>query len=161
MKKKQRKKFKVDIDMGRDVIARPPEEKDVPFILSSWLKSYRDSEFASSIPADVYFNNHRSLINHILIQENNALTLLCDSEDHDHILGFIAYNSKAPIVFYVYVKHAFRNLGLGRYMLEGIKKNFGGNVKIQCTHKARGWKNFKSLGLVYNPYLIKEITDEN
>lgn len=155
------KRFKVKIDIDNDVLARPVKpEEDLLFIFNSWLKSYRHSDFANLIDAEDYYENHHKLITSIIMQATNSITILCDPEDTNHILGYIVYNTKQPIVYYTYVKHSFRGLGLGRYLLESIRKNYGKDVVVTCTHKTKNWRKLKKIGLNYNPYLLKEKTDE-
>jgi len=152
------KKFKVKIDIDKDVMVRQVNPKeDLLFIFNSWLKSYRNSDFAMHIPTNDYYTNHHHLIKTIITQPNNNITILCDPEDPNHILGYSVYNSVEPILYYIYVKHSFRNLGLGRYLLESVRKNFG-EVTLQCTHKNKNWRKVKKLELSYNPYLIKELS---
>lgn len=154
--KKIKRGFNVQVDLDRDLRPRPGKVEDANFIINSWLKSYRDSEFAVAIPNEIYYPHHENMIKHILLQDTNSVTVLCDPDDEDHIIAYAVYNTKFPAMFYLYVKHAFRNLGIGRYLFESIRKEYGHNVKMHCTHKMRSWKKFKSLGLVFNPYLIRE-----
>lgn len=151
------KRFKVKIDIDNDVLVRPVKpEEDLLFIFNSWLKSYRCSDFAMHIDNEDYYKNHHRLITSIIKQPNNSISIMCDPEDTSHILGYIIYNTKEPIVYYTYVKHGFRGLGLGRYLLEGIRKNYGKDAIVTCTHKPKNWRKIKKIGLDYNPYLIKE-----
>ena len=154
------KKFKLKLDIDKEVTARPLNpEGDLHFIYNSWLTSYKTSDFARAIMNEVYYTHHHNLITSILTQVNNSVTVLCDPEDHSSILAYIVYNTKDPIVFYTYVKFNFRGMGLGRYLLEGVRKNFD-KTEIQCTHKLNKWgKIAKPLELIYNPYLLKEYSN--
>lgn len=143
--------------MSKDVMARPVNPKeDLLFIYNSWLKSYRVSDFANHVPTDDYYKNHHKLITSIVMQPTNNITILCDPEDKDHILAYMVYNTVDPIIYYIYVKRSFRNLGLGRYLLESVRANYGSKAKVICTHKPKNFRKLKKLELVYNPYLIKE-----
>lgn len=141
--------------------ARPLNpEKDLNFILSTWLQSYRNSEFAHSIEKEVYYKQHQMIIAQVLKHPTNSVTIICDKEDEDQILGYICYSTDAPIIYFAYVKHPFRKLGLGRYMFEGVKTHIRDMTEkddpvITCTHKCRRWRRVaKKLNLTYNPYVI-------
>lgn len=156
---------------GTEVKTRPAKESDFNFIMSTWLKSYRDSDFAKSIPNDIYYNYHQALIYKILQKEDNSITVLCAPEDEDHILGYVVYNTKAPIIFFLYVKYTFRRIGLGKMLFNAVRDFYQKEVKIpetmpekpeevlhiQCTHKYKLWGVFASkYRLIYNPYIVGE-----
>jgi hypothetical protein len=160
----KKKDFKMKIDPSQLAVRAFDVDKDLNFVLSTWLKSYRNSDFAISIPNDIYFQFHQGLISQILLHPQNSLTILCSPEDPDQILGYIAYNTEQPIIYYAYIKYPFRRLGLGRYLFEGIKKHFNkqmegqGKYVIYCTHKSRKWRDIaRPLNLVYNPYITREL----
>lgn len=144
-----------------DICVRPLNpEKDLNFVLSSWLQSYRKSEFAHSIPDQIYYPRHQMIIAQILKHPSNSITILADPETPDQILGYIVYNTKEPIVFFTYIKHAFRGYGLGQYLFEGVKQHHREQLSLDefatvCTHKGKRWaKLSKRLNLVFNPYII-------
>jgi hypothetical protein len=153
-----KKRFKLALQPDKDFKTRPVDPKtDLEFIYSSWLKSYRQSEFAKNIPSTQYFPYHHNLITTIIAQPTNNTTILCDPDDESTILGYIVYNTKEPIVFYMYIKHTLRRFGLGKYLLESIRTNFGEESFIKCTHKVQAWSKVnKKHNLIFNPYLIKE-----
>lgn len=157
------------MSLNQQVKTRAAKESDANFILSTWLKSYRESDFAKSIPNEIYFSFHQTLINRILTNENTALTILCTPEDEDQILGYIVYNTKAPIIFFTYIKYTFRRLGFGNMLFSAVKADMiktlnlaeqnehGERLLIMCTHKFKMWGRIAAkYGLVYNPYIIGE-----
>jgi len=152
------KKKKLKFDPSQ-VARRQLQEADLNFIWSSWLKSYRSSDFSTSISNDVYFTFHQALINHILLNPTNSATVLVDPEHEDEILGYIVYCTTRPIIHYVYVKNSYRGRGIGMYLFQGIAKHYEQiqgkkKFKIETTHKPKNWaKAKKDLSLVYNPYI--------
>ena len=151
----------------KELLVRPVDpKKDLNLILSTWLKSYRNSEFAVAVPNNIYFPFHQGLITQILLHENNNVTILCSPEDPDQIIGYIVYNVKEPIIYYVYIKYPFRRLGLGCYIFEGIKKHYDDNLNlgkyaIHCTHKPRNWRKIaRPNNLIYNPYVVSDFAKD-
>lgn len=146
-------KFKAD-----QVKFRPMNpEADLNFILSAWLQSYKTSEFAHHIPKNVYYPHHQELISQILLKETNHTMVACDPIDSSLILGFITFSTKAPIIFYCYVKHSFRKFGLGSALMDHVLAT----VKVpesdfvMVTHKPKRWSSLtRRWKLVYNPYIV-------
>lgn len=143
-----------------DIKLRPFAEKDFNFIMSTWLKSYKSSEFAHSIPNEVYYTQHQNLIYNILKHSTNSISILCSPDDDDQIIGYIVYNTEIPLIFYTYVKHAFRKYGVGRILFTGVRDHYAKELKtddfpVMATHKCRRWSQAaKKFNLIYNPYML-------
>lgn len=126
-------------------------ETDRAFVLASWLKSYKLSEFAHAIPSRVYYTWHQKIIDQILSVPTNQVTIVCDPDDSSHILGFMVNNTQTPIIHYIYVKHAFRRRGLAAYLMSLMPPS----ENLVCTHKPKLWvKLSRQYKLSYNPYVI-------
>lgn len=131
----------------------PPEDKDIPFIRDSWLKSYRDSEWVAGIPSDIFYRSHGAIVGELLY--NSIIKTARWSKDHNQIYGWIAAEKykDALVIHYVYVKSAFRKMGIGRtlfFSLEDIKTQ-----DLLCTHRTwtHKWLS-KKINIKYNPYLL-------
>jgi hypothetical protein len=129
-------------------------DTDVEFLLSSWLKSYKNSEFAREIPKAIYYKCHQNLIATILKAPDTAVAMLVNKNDEDQILGYIVHDKKQPIIHYVYMKRMFRNLKLAKFMLDQVKSIYKKDLPIMCTHKGKNWSKLsKKFNLLYTPYL--------
>ena len=93
---------------------RQATRNDLNFILSTWLKSARNSGLNSLTPTDLYYSTQEPKLKDIL--SHCSTLVVCDVEDEDTIFGWIAYESN--LVHYIYVKHSFRGLGLARELLQ-------------------------------------------
>jgi hypothetical protein len=158
-------KFQLKVNED-DFLIRPIDpKKDLNFILSSWLKSYRNSDFATCISNDTYYAFHQGLISQILTHPTNTLTIIASVEDPDQILGYASYSITKPIIHYIYMKQPFRRLGLGRYLFEGVRNHFKTleeNPVTICTHKCKRWaRTSKALNLTYNPYMIGDLDESS
>jgi ribosomal protein S18 acetylase RimI-like enzyme len=94
------------------VIIRSMTEADIPFIFSSWLKSYKNSQ--PHVDSDIYYQGQHKLIECIL-QGNNVL-ISSPEEDQDTIIGYIVYS--ADCLHWLYVKSTYRNMGFARSMID-------------------------------------------
>lgn len=101
----------VQLRQGRDA--------DYDFVLSSWLKSYRNAEMASLISKDRYFRGHNELALDALGRSNLLVAVARD--DSDHIYGWLCHQQGEPtIIHYLYVKYPFRSMGIAKILFEEI-----------------------------------------
>ena len=102
------------------VVTRQANAQDVPFIFSSWLKSYHNSNFALSIPSTMYFKEQHKLIEQIITR--STVLVAVNPEDQSQIYGWICADTAGavPIIHYLYVKHPYRKFGLGRMLVDLI-----------------------------------------
>jgi hypothetical protein len=112
---------------------RSPTPDDLQFIMSSWLHSNRNSDFANYINNDTYYKLHEPLIK-VLIAAS-MVTMICDKEDPSHVYGYAVYelpNDKL-ILHYIYIKFNYRNMGLAKQCLQTIYPLFG-ETDCYLTH---------------------------
>lgn len=133
----------------------------MPFIYSSWLKSYKTSFAAKDITNKIYFYHHHKLIENIV--DNGCKVLLAvDPQDDQVIYGYIVYELlpkfATPCVHYVYVKQPFRLLGIARNLLSATKINT--NKLSVCSHITGIAKaSTEKYNFVYNPYIVYPVYD--
>jgi hypothetical protein len=103
-----------------DVTYRMAKPSDVPFILDSWMKSWRTSPWAGTIRNDMYYEVQRSTIEGLIARGADFL-LVTPASREDHILGWICYEhmDDMDVVHYIYVKdpyvkHGYQHQLLGR-----------------------------------------------
>lgn len=130
-------------------------DKDLGFVLNSWLKSYRNSDFAKHVPNDVFFDEHKAVIGNLL--KKAKLEIVCNSEDEDQIYGYVCHDrlpSNIPVIHYAYFKYSFRHLGLAHKFIKQCVPEFGASEVFitHCTKAAQKTKD--SLKLIYIPYLL-------
>jgi len=126
---------------------------DEGFVYSSWLKSYRNSPMASNLNNDVYYDNHKKIVQNTL--ENAVTMILCASDDEDHILGFICFEAtNLNIIHYIYIKYSYRKMGLTKFLLDTLSDISDSTTII--THFNNNLKSKSNeLGLIYNPYILR------
>lgn len=127
---------------------------DIPFITSTWLRTYRTkSTLAQKIMEGCYFNEHNHLINRALM--NGRTIVVCDIEDDEHVFGYLVGVNRrtADYLHYIYVKSAFRGKGIGSKLLGEFKKS----DDLFNTHETLSRHLFTKLKkdynrVIYNPY---------
>lgn len=129
--------------------------EDVSFVFNSWLKSYRFSTFAKAIRNEIYFNNHHKVVEKIIARSANFI--VCDQNDPGQIYGYIVAERVDGflVVHYLYVKHTYRNLGIGKLLLDQV--GYEPNTASLFTHMTdSSSKLAPKYNFVYHPYLMHE-----
>ncbi len=89
---------------------------DIPFIYSSWLKSFRfGSQLAKPIRSSIFYENYREVLDCLL--SKSQIKVACLNDEPSVILGYLVYERTIAIVHYVFVKEAFRELGIAHNLL--------------------------------------------
>ena len=137
-------------------------EEDSPFIFNSWLKSYRFSHFGEKITNTIYFEDHHKVIENIL--KNSKVVVACNEEDPSQLYGYIVGGAEEGIfvLHFIYVKHTFRNMGLGKTLLDAMGHD-SSSAAVYTHHTRMADKLASKYNFVYHPYLmfdIEEVSDE-
>lgn len=137
---------------------RSANQEDVGFIFNSWLKSFKYSTFASNITNTVYYTNHHKIIEEQL--KTKQTIIACNDSDPSQIYGFINAGSIDGVlcVNYIYVKQPFRNLGIGKTLLNAY--NHDPSVAACYTHETRSSERLAAkYNMVYHPYLLYNLPE--
>lgn len=131
---------------------RKATEADVPFIFSSWLKSYRSSFFGQNISTTIFYNEHHKVIERLL--KSCEVWIACNDNDSTELYGFICAEVQQGIliIHYTYVKQLFRTLGIGKMLLRAI--NYDSSKATIFTHNTKhGQRLANRFNLVHSPYI--------
>lgn len=95
---------------------RPATDDDLHFIVSSWTQSYRDANTAGFIQIEDWYEIMDAQVAKALKRPDVRSIVACSSVDSTQIHGFITADTEEspPLVYYVYVKKAYRRGGRGR-----------------------------------------------
>lgn len=139
-------------------LIRPAIPSDIPFIYSTWLKSFKyDSALGKSMRKSVFFESYREVIDNILDQSSVAVA--CMQDDPNVIIGYIVYASYYSfdhvILHYLFVKESFRKFGVAKSLTNvlDIQK------PIKFTHltnqfKTLAYSSHLFASFIYNPFLL-------
>ena len=125
--------------------------EDIPFIYSTWLKSFKsDSKEGKSMRTTIFMKYYVKVIDHILQLPDTVINIACDKEDPFVIHGYIVCNKTT--IHYIYVKEVLRRLGLSKALI--ASQNLGDDVVY--THKTNMIAPIVSKleTIDYNPLLL-------
>lgn len=133
------------------VVIRDLAATDVPFVINSWLKSFRSSKWAGSLPNNVYWEAYHKAIEVILERSDTIVKIASLAENPDQILGYVVYCPDA--VHYLYVKLSLRRHGIGRRLLECA---IGGSKHFRYTFRTEALDYLpEGLYASYSPKIVK------
>lgn len=126
---------------------------DRNFILNSWLKSYRNSPATDRMENAAYYYEQSRVINDFL--DHCPVIIACDPKDPSNIFGYLVYQfiDGYFVLHYIYVKHAFRSKGVGKYLVERAGFKVGEDTAFYTHHTKAANKMAYKFRFVYNPYL--------
>jgi len=147
----------ITLPSGATFKIRAYEPSDEGFVLKSWLKSYRTAPANFRLRDREYYEERMPLVKHLV--DRGRVLLAVDVEDPDLAFGWVCYEKN--VLHYVYVKEAFRRLGIATELFEH-SINIDGAEPVYLTHMHRKtpfatWidRYFAKLGdrLIYKPQL--------
>ncbi len=125
---------------------RSATTSDVPFLLDSWMKSWRTTKWAGCIRNDMYYEVQRSTIEG-LIARGAEFIIACSAKNPDNILGWICHEpgQQATVIHYLYVKDPYVRLDIQRQLLDrvpGSKPGFYTHAYRQVQEVCgKGWRH--------------------
>lgn len=132
---------------------RPANQEDVPFIFSSWLKSYKYAPWCRNLTNTVYYAEHHKVIERLL--KTNDVIIACNPEDPSQIYGFVCAGTVDGIfcLHYMYVKQSFRGLGIGKTLLNAFQHD-PSTAAVYTHHTRIAEKQAAKYNFVYHPYIL-------
>lgn len=133
------------------VTIRPATAEDLPYIITTWVRSFRESPYAGLVPNHLYRSVYESTVTDLLAR-GAKLFVACSAADPDFIVGFACWEQvpgrfhNRPIVHYVFVREKFRRLGFGKKLLAGMNHSkplytFRFPGVLDAKLRAAGWKH--------------------
>lgn len=142
---------------SNEVRIRPATKRDIPFITSGWLEGFREAPMVRGVPNNLYYYYHHKILERLL--PRSTVLVMCNAEDDDQLMGFCCAEvmDKCLVLHYIYVKHAFRNLGVAKQFIK-LLQTTEKTAAVQYTAKTPAIfpleLKMKNQGMVYNPYLL-------
>lgn len=132
---------------------RHAHDGDIPFIFSSWLKSFRESGFmARGVPNTIYFTNHHKILQKLV--QRSKVFIACDPKDTSNIYGYVVAETidNTFVLHFIYVKQSFRKLGVGKALFNSFEHNGSASC---CSHLTKAGEKFLlKYNIIYHPYTM-------
>ncbi len=136
-------------------VLRPAVEADIPFITSTWLRSFRRSKPMRNVPGPDYYARQVPLVEGLI---GSATVIVATEPTTGEILGYLVaeLHPTCSVAHWVHVKNTFRNLGIGGRLVGLLS---GRKLPLFYTHKqssVHGLKLAKKSGAIYAPQMLRK-----
>lgn len=130
------------------------EETDLPFVIDSWIKSYRKREVRTGVDKGHYFHGQLALIKYL--SQHTKVLVACDASQPMYIVGWgcARVSDKGEFqLHYIYTKEDYRNHGIARQVLIHLGYREGRPIIASHWNAVAREFNLRTGILFYNPYL--------
>ena len=142
------------------IVFREAVDSDYAYIKNCWIRACRSNPEFKYIKGPIYYPNQEPIINSILF--NAKVFVASYHEDPTVIIGFMVYDVIANnyvIIDWINVKKTFRCMGIYDYMISKIQDENPAYDTFMFTHLPHddhayiAKREYKRIGLIYNPFL--------
>lgn len=119
-----------------------PRPEEFAFIFDSWARSFRKSPWAGCVPNHLWDQVSRECAKSLLDRGARALVAVTPIEgrpDERRVMGYSIYEPDRRVLHWLYVKEDFRDMGVGRTLLEATCP---GEDDWIYTHRTRAAARF-------------------
>jgi GNAT superfamily N-acetyltransferase len=142
-----------------DYLLREADDGDVGFVVDGWVHEMRHSPWSRYEDNRDYTAGQHELI-HRLLPSSRCL-IACDRDNPEHDFGCVVFlaSGGALALHWLYVKGAYRRLGLGRALLLAAKEDAGAapDAEVACTQATKLFEDqalTERYRLRYSPHLL-------
>jgi len=123
-----------------------PEDRN--FILSTFLRGlYYGGSVFSDMPKALFMNSYHPIVERILDANVLAIRVSCLKDDPSVILGYSVLNQSATTLHWVFVKKAWRSIGIAKSLVPSTIST--------VSHLTKPGKSIiVAKGLIFNPFSI-------
>ncbi len=148
-------------------------ETEYPFVVHSWLRSYRGSRHVGAILPKDYWGVYLNTVEYCLA--NSTVNVVVPAEDgQDLVVGYcvaseyvpganpsitpLLENSRRPVIHYLYVKDDFRRMGVGTELLAHTLRRTRGHGAMYTFQSPKVKYFTNRFYLTWSPRIICDAT---
>lgn len=143
----------------RILLAKPEDES---FLFDSWLNSYRHSDYGKHVGQKTFYYRERQRLERVLNDSRTMVFTARANDNDDQIFGYAVATfddyKKVTTLHYIYVKQAFRRLGVGAALLNAVVMAYPEMRHYFCSYLTKQffcWSLSKKFE--YSPYYFDRI----
>lgn len=143
--------------MSLPMAVRPGRVSDVPFLCSSYVRSLLNQR-PWAIGDRNWMASAAALLAARILGRGSVL-VACDPGDPDQIYGWVACDPTSRVLYYIYVKQAFRRAGIGTALMRAAFSELGPTVR--CAHRTDAARHLEAKwGLVMDSHPLVGLAKE-
>jgi hypothetical protein len=122
---------------------------DRNFILATWLRgAYYGQDYFRQIPKDTFMAQYHAFVEKILASPSVKIRVACLKDDPEVILGYSVLGSESQVLNWVFVKSAWRAIGIGKSLIPPQVQSVSHITKVGQSILA------KHPDVVFNPFKV-------
>jgi len=131
------------------LILRDKRQSDDDFIIDAWIKGLAGNTTLGAMPQQIYFKKASKFIQ--FIYGRSYAIIAADKTDDSVIFGFCVFRfvGNIPVIPYVFVKSAFRKLGIGTMLLNEVSRE----SKIITNMNPRVARFLRNRNCIYDAFM--------
>lgn len=131
--------------------------EDLPFILDGWIRSWRTSPWAGTVPNNMIWEVTRATIAGLLTRGARIrVAEVARESGGTRLVGFVCFEGP-DIVHYIFVKKTgFRGLGIGKLLLNDAVGHFYFEGPGRFTHRTLASRWLADLGWTWDPVAARK-----
>lgn len=130
------------------VAIRDVKAEDRNFLLATWLRGlYYGESWFSLINKNVFMAHYHKVINYLLDSPNTTIKVACLKDDPEVILGYVVLSKSPGVMHWVFVKKAWRKIGIGKLLVPADTK-----IVTHLTKAGLGYISNHSID--FNPFIV-------
>lgn len=120
-----------------------PTADEYKFVFDSWANSFRKSPWAGCVPNHLWDQVSREAARSILDRGARVIVAVTSIEGADgrRVMGYAVSEPGKNILHFLYVKADFRNMGVGRAILDATVEGFS-DAPCVYTHRTNSSSRF-------------------
>lgn len=118
---------------------RQATKEDEAFIYATWLRSqYFGNTWFKQMEKDAFFDNYKNVVAARLA--SSLVLVSCLESDPEVVLGYAVYSPDKTTLHWIYVKRAWRQLGIARELAAPEITSVSSLTKIGKALMPKEWK---------------------
>ncbi len=129
-----------------------PRPDELPLVYDAWARSFRKSPWAGCIPNRLYDSVSRAGIDDILNRGARVIVAVVELEGGARrVMGYVVAEPDWAVLHWLYVKEAYRGMGVGRALLERVTAEFPPGHDRTYTYRTPASAKFLGSGWDHDP----------
>lgn len=122
------------------IVLRRFKEEDRPWVVDTFVQSYRGSRAVRGMDDDDYHMVYRRKVNDLV--DRSEFVVAAAEDDEDTILGWVMFQNvrNHVVVHFVHVRRELRKRGLAREMIQAVEPTCFSHWSTRVRQIPDGWR---------------------
>lgn len=118
------------------------EPEEYALVFDSWARSFQKSPWAGCIPNHLYAQVSRAASAEIIDRGAKVIVAFVELPEGRRVVGYSVSEPRRGVLHWLFVKHDYRGLGIGRALLKETSAAWGPSDWYSYTYRTRASAKF-------------------